>query len=186
LRNKEKAKKEKQNANVSKYISKLEQELNDDFEVPDNRIFFIHKTPRSLKYTHQSQDIRQIIYDLKFMEIYDKALYQKLVSYVEYFLKIHYKILIGKYEFDYYFPILKDIRNEILNIMKTICFNTPDKSRILYIKSIDNYVEDRIVMMQAKTYRYIKILFHKYQRDHMTYQAPFENDTTKDAHYHVF
>jgi type IV secretory pathway VirB4 component len=94
--------------------------------------------------------------------------------------------MIGKYEFEFYFPILKDVRNEILNTMKTIYFNVPKKTRILDIEDIDSFVDERISLMQAKTYKYMKVLFHKYQKKHVFYQAPFEHDGMKDKYYHVF
>jgi outer membrane lipoprotein-sorting protein len=186
LRSQQKKKAEKKSANIASYITTKEKQIATDSEIPENKIYFIHKTPRSLKFLQKTQDIRQIVYDLKFLEIYDKSLYEKILSYVEYFLKIHYKVMIGKYEFDYYFPILKDVRNEVLNTMKTIYFNIPKKTRILDIEDMDSFVDERIALMQAKTYKYMKVLFHKYQRNHVFYQAPFEHDRMKDKYYHVF
>lgn len=177
---------EKKNNNITKHITELEKELNHDYEVPENKIFYIHKTPRNIKYIKRTQDIQQVIYDIKFLKIYDSALYEKIISYLEYFLKIHYKIMLEKYEFELYFPVLKDIRNEILNSMKTIYFNIPTISTTIDIKNLDKYIEQRILKIQAITLKYVRIVYNKYNKNHLTYQAPFEYDKLKDQHYNLF
>jgi Ca2+/Na+ antiporter len=177
---------EKKNNNIITYINNLEKELNNDYEVPENKIFFIHKTPRNIKYIKKTKDVQQIIYDIKFLKVFDNALYQKIITYLEYFLKIHYKVVIGKYDFELYFPILKDIRNEILNSMKTIYFNIPTISTTIDIKNLDKYTEQRILKIQSITLKYLKIIFHKYKKNHLSYEAPFEYDTLKDPHYNLF
>lgn len=176
----------KKNVNVETYITGIEKKLSDDSEIPENKIYYIHKTPRSLKYIKQTHDIRDIIFDLKFLEIYDIVSYYKLISYIEYFLKIHYKILLNKYDYETYFPILKDIRAEILNTMKGVYYNIPDISRIILIDNINDYLEERIFKLQAKTYRYIKILYHKYGSSKDKYEAPFDNDSSANNHYSMF
>lgn len=191
LYSKKKEEEETKTANIVSYMDNIEKTLDHDYEVPENKIFAIHKTPRNIKYLKRTEDLRQIVYDIKFLEIYDEALYEKIISYIEYFLKIHYKVMLGKYEFELYFPVLKDTRNEILNSMKTIYFNIPNISTILYIKNMDVYVDERIIKMQSITYKYMKALYHKYNksntnRSSFSYQAPFENDMMKDKHYNIF
>lgn len=183
---KQKTESDNKSLDIISYMDNIEKKIGHDYEVSENEIFPIHKTPRNIKYLKRTEDLRQIIYDIKFLEIYDKALYEKIISYIEYFLKIHYKVMLGIYNFNLYFPILKDIRNEILNSMKTIYFNIPNISTILYIKNIDLYVEKRITTMQSITYKYMKVLYHKYNKSNLSYQAPFENDTMKNDHYHIF
>jgi hypothetical protein len=177
---------EKNNNNITKHINDLEKELNHDYEIPENKIYFIHKTPRNIRYIKKTQDIQQVIYDIKFLKTFDSALYEKIISYLEYFLKVHYKIMLGKYDFELYFSVLKDIRNEILNSMKTIYFNIPTISTTIYIKNLDTYIEQRIIKIQSITLKYIKIAFHKYNKNNLTYQAPFEYDKLKDSHYNLF
>jgi len=181
---------EKKNSNVNKQINDFEKTLDHDYELAENKIYAVHKTPRNLKYIKQTQDIKQIVYELRFLQIYDEELYEKIVSYIEYFLKIHYNTMLGKYDFGLYFPVLKDIRNEILNSMKTIYFNIPNVSTILDIKNIDNYVEQRILRIQSITLKYLKILYNKYKSlktSFMRHEAPFEYDKMKeDDHYNLF
>lgn len=181
----------KNNNNVNKHIDNLEKKIGNDYEIPDNKIYFIHKTPRNIKYIKRTEDIKEIVYDLQFLQIYDEFLYEKIVSYLEYFLKIHYKVMLGKYDFKLNFQVLKDIRNEILNLMKTIYFNIPNISTILDIKNLDNYIEKRIIKIQSITMKYLKIVYNKYKYknnniSHIIYEAPFEHDEMNDRHYNIF
>jgi hypothetical protein len=177
---------EEKNNNLDKHINNLEKTIGNDFEILDNKIYYIHKTPRNLKYIKRTEDIKQIIYDLKFLKIYDNALYEKITSYLEYFLKLHYKIMLGKYDYELNFQILKDIRNEILNSMKTIYFNIPNISKILDIKNIDNYIEQRIIKIQSITGKYLNIVYHKYGKYHLALEAPYEYDKSRDKNYNIF
>lgn len=168
--------------------TKFSQGESRDFEVPNDKVYFIHKRPRSLNNIKRTTDIRQILLDLKAVEVYDKGLYDRILTYTEYFLKVHYKIMLGKYDFESYFPILKDIRKELLNLLKSLCHNAPRISKIRDIENIDTFLERQTVLMQAKTYKYIKIVHHKFAKahSHTVYEAPFESDPTSDVHYNVF
>lgn len=173
----------KKNNNLQAHLDKVEKDLEGDFETPMKDVFYIHKSPRNIKFIKKHENIRQVLYDLKFMTIYDKGLYHRLFTITENFLKMHFKIMIGKYEFDLYYPMLVDTRLEILNIMKSIYFNIPSVSTILYIKDVDAYVEDRIKRMQSITYKLLKLLCNKYKRE---FKPPYNFDPQKDNHYALF
>jgi len=168
---------------TSSLMETLEKELSDKHELSDTNIYPVHKTPKNIRFLKKNEEFQQILYDLKFLKIYDNALYNKLTSLIEYFLKIHFKIMIKKYDFDLWYPVLKDIRAEILNTMKSIYLNIPNVSTILYIKDLDVYLEKRIRIVQAITYRFIKIVCHKYNK---SYKPPHEVDFTQDSHYALF
>ena len=85
----------------------------------------------------------------------------RLVTFIESFLRIHYKILISKYEFKLYYQVLKDIRNEIMNIIKGVYFNIPQISNVVDINNLDEYVYKRSRLLQSRTYRYLKTLYQK-------------------------
>jgi hypothetical protein len=159
-----------------------------DFEIPNDKVYFIHKRPRNLKNIKRTADIRNILLELKALEVYDMGLYDRIVTYTEYFLNVHYKIMLGKYDFELYFPILKDIRKELLNLLKSYCHNIPRVSKIRDIENIDVFLEKQTSLMQAKTYKYIKIAHHKYAKmqSHSVYKAPFESDPRDDILYNVF
>lgn len=183
---KQRTKEEKKNSGIVEFIENKEKTL-DKSEIPTNKFVSIHKLPGDLKYLKRSDDLQKIVFELKFLEKYDKGLYDKIIGYLEHFLILHYKIMTGRYKFENYFPILKDIRNEILNSMKSIIFNTPrSKSTFLDKDNVEQFIDDKIIMVQAITYKYMKSLFHKYKIKHMNYNPPFENDMMNDKYYHIF
>jgi len=179
-------KRTKKEGNITSFVSGMKDLLSKDYEIPNDTIYYIHKTPRDLKYLAQADDIKKIMYDLSFLNIYDTPSFERVISYTEYFLKIHYKIMTGKYDFGTYFPLLRDTRNELLNTMKAIYFTLPKISKIMHIDDLDLYLEDKIVLMQAKTNRYMKVLIHKQGVQASRYGPPYENDGMKDRYYNLF
>ena len=166
-----------------------EKELSNDFEIADPKNFRIHKTPKNLKYLRTSPHLLKTMYDLKFINMYDKALYNKLLSYMEYFMKIHYNMMVGYYDYQTYFPIIKDLRFEILNMLKVTTFNLPKQSTVLPIDDLDKYMDEKLAFIQARTYKYIKILHHKYgnsKRSTSSYESPYDFDPGSDQYYNMF
>lgn len=134
-----------------------------DYTFVDNNIFSIHKAPKSIKFIKTNKDISNIIEQLEFLKIYQKDTYLKIIIYLEYFLKLHYNVMIDKYDPCLYYPIMKDIRKEILNLMNSLYFSLPIKSNILDIKNIDEYINKYIIEIQAITTNYMSILKNKYK-----------------------
>ena len=182
----EKTRNEAKNAGVVKFMIEKEGNMNGR-EIPENMNMYVHKLPGNLTYVRKTKDLRDILFDLRFLEKYDLALYEKLLALVEHFLRLHYKVMVGKYDFEQYYPMLKDIRNEILNTMKTVVFNTPSlQSTHIDVPDLESFIDEKVALMQATTYKYMRSVFHKYNKKHMSYNAPFESDGMKDTHYHVF
>jgi hypothetical protein len=171
------------NTDIDLFFRNVEKELEVEYEVPENKIFYIHKTPKNLKFIKKTEEYKNVLYDIKFLQIYDRALFNKLVTYIEYFLKIHYKMMLGYYEFNLYYQTLRDTRSEILNIMKTSYFNLPNVSTIMSIPDINVYMEGKIRIVQAITYRYMKIVCQKHNK---SFKPPNEYDISKDNKYALF
>lgn len=159
-------------------ISKIVNDT-DRYEIPEDKIFSIHKIPQNLKFIQSSAEFKSILYDLNFLRRYDDNSYEKIVAYLEYFLRLHYRMMMGKYSFNSYFPILLDIRNELLNTLKAAYYNIP--------RNWDNTLEVNIIKIRGKTSRMIRTLHHKYGGGtHLNYEAPFGYDSMKDDRYHMF
>ena len=173
---------------VDKFFEDIQTQLSVEYEIPSKKTFSIHKTPTNIKYLMKKDDYVKVVYDLKFMKLYDKALYYKLITYINDFLKIHYKVMLMKYDYHLNFQILKDLRHEILNIMKSMHLNIPSISKILAIPDIDKFIIDRTKLLQGLTYKYLKIMYHKFTKEktYSNYQAPFEYDYAKEANYELF
>lgn len=165
----------KRDDNREELLDRIDGVLSKETELWSDMYHF-HKTPKKLLYIRKNNDIIEIIYDLRFLEIYDKYNYYKMVAYIEYFLKVHFKLMIDKYEYQLYFDMLKDIRHTILNIMKSFNFNIPNVSRILTINDIDKFVARRLLLVQSITGKYMKILYHKSGNSTTSYKSPIEWD----------
>ena len=179
----QKQKTTKKKQTLEAFLDTIEKELGDDHELPTDKVFTMHKTPRNLKFVKRHSEIKQLLFDLKFLQVYDKALYHRIVSYIEYFLKIHFKVMIGKYEVKLYLPMLKDLRLEILNAMKSMVFSTPHVSTIIDIPDLDVYISKKTKIMQAITYKFIKLICHKH---HLPFKPPYEDDYVRDDQYALF
>lgn len=175
--------KHKKHKTKDKLLGDIEKELGDDREINNSGSFFVHKNPRNIKFLRQHKELTDVLYDIKFVQIYDRALYNKVISLLEYFLRIHYKVMIGKYDFALYFPVLKDIRSELLNTLKAITFNIPNMSSIVAIPDLDAFVDKKVRHIQAITYKLIKIVCHKYKKH---YKPPYDLDPHVECHYALF
>ena len=165
----------KQNGNREELLNRIDKILSQEIELW-GEMYHFHKTPRKLIFIKKNADVMEIIFDLRFLEIYDKWNYYKMVAYVEYFLKVHYNLMIDKYEYKLYFDVLRDIRQNILNIMKSFHFNIPKISKVLTISDIDKFVSRRILLIQSITGKYMKILYHKSGNSNTSYKSPQEWD----------
>lgn len=177
---------EKKTSNINDYFLTIEKYLSNNNDISTD-IYQINKHPKKITYLKMNDDFKYILYELKFITLYDQELYMRLITFIESFLRIHYKIMIGKYEFKLYYQVLKDIRREILNIMNSIYLNIPNISRVVDIDNLDDYIYKRAKLLQSRTYKYLKIVYQK-NKSHAfdSYNAPFENDMMKDYSYNIY
>lgn len=170
-----------QNVSIDNYIINLEK-MTMNIEIDNNMIYKIHESPRSLRYISRNNLLKNLLYELRPMLIYDKGSLIFLTIYLEYFLKFHYYVMIKRYEHFEYTPILKDIRQEMLNITKSFIFNAPDISPI----SFDPNIKDTCIrthnQLKSFTNKYLQILKHKFNKHNMDtiYDPPWEY--TKNEH----
>lgn len=151
-------------------------------------VYKLHKPLKSLRFIKNNKEAIQLIYYLRFLMIYDREGYLDLIVYLEYFLKLHFNIMIEKYDVETNFVILKDIRREILNGLQASWYNIPNISRVFDSKDLDQRMQIAIKKVQALTYRYVKIIYKKYhdKLHHETYKGSVENDMIKNQHYHMY
>jgi hypothetical protein len=149
--------------NVKSYINNLSLKLI-DLEIDNSKIYKIHKPPKTLDFILKNEILKNTLYDLRSMLIYDKASYLLLVVYLEYFMKFHYNVMIDKYDHKEYLSIMKDIRKEILNISKSFIFNAPSISLINLNIDLKDTLDKSHNLLQSFTYRYLMIMKHKFDK----------------------
>jgi hypothetical protein len=165
------------------YINKVESMIQDTVLNYDN-IYQIHKAPRALKFVKRSRELKHLLYELRHYVLYDQEAYLKFVCLLEYFLKFHFLVISGKYDYTLYYPVIKDIRNNMINHLFSMYFNFPKYSTVKGVDDMDEYLYKRIKYVQAFTYRYMKILNNKFALAPL-HAPPFGNDATRDNHYSI-
>lgn len=151
-------------------------------------VYKIHKPLKSLRFIKNNKEAIQLIYYLRFLMIYDREGYLDIIVYLEYFLKLHFNMMIEKYDVETNFRILKDIRREILNGLLASCFNIPTISKVFDSKDLDRRMQIAIMKVQALTYRYLKIIYKKYHSILLneSYKGTVEYDTMNNQYYHMY
>lgn len=151
-------------------------------------VYKIHKPLQSLSFIKDNDEASEIVYELRFMNAYDEQSYIDMIVWIEYFLKIHYNIMIGKYDTVSYVSILKDIRYELLNTLQTTHFNIPNLSTMFDAKNLDDNLKQAILRIQAMTYRYLNIIFNKYRKSlhHVDIKGFLANDPGKNDKFHIY
>jgi hypothetical protein len=178
-----------QNNDIEIYIHNLEKLVkeHDTQEMIVRNVYKIHKPLIDIRHIKKNNDMKTILYDLKFLQIYDKEDFIDIVIMIEYFFKIHFNIMIGKYDVKTFVSILHDIRNEMLNLLYASSFNIPVKSQIYDNDNLNNTLDIGIKRLQSLTYKYIKVIYNKYKNilKHDTYRVEQAFDSHKDAQYYM-
>lgn len=124
-------------------------------------IFPVYKGPKTLKYLKRVVGIREICEELHFLIFYEFDMLLDVLIYLDYFFKIHYKTMLGKYDSCTYIPILLDLQKVIINNLATFVFKIPNRSKIVD-KDLDKLMSSKISQIQSITSRYLNIITNKY------------------------
>ena len=180
----------KKHNEVQTYINDIEKTLmsHDTPEMMLENVYKVHKPLKSLRFIKNNNEATQLVYYLRFLMIYDKEGYFDFIIYLEYFLKFHFNIMIGKYDVATNFIILKDIRYELLNALQATTYNIPNISRVYDGSVLDARIRTAVIKLQALTYRYVKIIYKKYHDvlNHEDYKGTTEYDPLKNNKYHMY
>ena len=171
------------------------------FYLQDTKIYRIYRNPKKVKFIYKNFDIVEFLYDIRFIKQYDQAAYYRIIIYLEYFLKIYYKILTCEYNCINYFDIISELRNEILNTLNYVKHNLPQMventqyslNEEVYRKyglRIDKYFNFYIKKIRSMLYTKIKILTRKADsldtKKTFDYKGPYPNDIEDDKHYELY
>ena len=155
--------------------------------------YFIRKGPKDkLVYLKRSIDIQDVLYDLgRVLKHYDVVLFAQILTYANYFLKIHYNLMIEKYDPETYMAILIESRRKLLNLMSgRVPLNLPSVSRIVDVtpyEDVDSLVENCIKRTQAYTMSLVQLVVEKYGQTRLKGQEygllrdPSPLDPTEDT-----
>lgn len=151
---------------------------NDKFYMDNANIYKIFKKPKKFTFLKKDKFLEEVLYELKFIEKYDKADFFRMLILMNDFLKIYYNIIIDKYDHTN-LDILVDIRLELLNTMYNFMVDSPMYSRNKK-KRHDIQIYNNLVKVQSYTYKKLKNLNKKYPQFNVKNPRPFNKDTMGD------
>lgn len=125
-------------------------------------LYSIYKAPKVLKYIYMNENVKSILEEIKFIGLYQEDLLADIIILCEYFFKLHYNTLIGKYDSSTYLSIIMDIQKEILMLFDNTIYNIPSISTMLDIDNVDIFINTKKLQIHSITSRYIQILKRKY------------------------
>jgi hypothetical protein len=115
-------------------------------------------------YIPKHPDIVAILKDTYFTKHFDKAAYIQVQILIERFLVLYYDMLMqSEQECALTFPLLKDIRKELLNTFHNLIINVPIQFKWAFRKKVptDKYLHRRLKKLQAITYSKLQIISNK-------------------------
>jgi|TARA_B110000259_G_C14016023_1_gene401340 hypothetical protein len=179
LNNKElKNKKDLITEHTTKFIdNEIKTHSNGNHFIDNLNIYPIYNKPKNFIFLKHDKFLENILYDLRYIEQYDKGDYFKLIILIENFLKIYYNLIIDRYDIDYV-DILLDTRKEILNIMYNFKVDAPMFSK--KGKRLDDLIHKNLLKTQSYTYKKIKNINKKYPTLNLKSPAPIHKDDLYD------
>lgn len=175
---------------ILKYINDIENTVvnHSTPEMVIETVFKLHKPIKNLRFVKSNEEASNIVQYLRFLQIYDNEMYLDFIIYLEFFLKIHFNVMIEKYDIKTNYVILQDLRHELLNTLQSYHFNIPTYSTTFDDSNLDERLCIAIAKLQAMTYRYMKILHKKYKKQllHISYKGELGLDRMKNNNYHIY
>jgi hypothetical protein len=143
-------------------------------------VYKVHKSPKTFKYILKHDDVLSVLHTLRFMRNYDAAGFDKITVLSEAFFKEYDRMIQRRedYPCDSHFPVLVDVRTELLNEISRAHYNVPER----YTNTIDIAART----MQSITYKVIKVMAAKCNKwgakTAFLHKPPFAMDPRKESH----
>lgn len=133
---------------------------NKRFYLNNPNIYKIYKKPRDFYFLKNNEFFEEIIFNLRFVEKYDKGDFLRMITLMDAFLKTYYYIINDKYDYSY-IDILVDIRLELLNTINNFMIDAPMFSKDKN-KRLDKIIHKNQLKVQSYTYKKLKNLSNKF------------------------
>ena len=133
---------------------------NNKFFMNNPNLYKVFKKPTDFYFFKNNIFMQEIVYDLRFIEKYDKADFLRMTILIDQFLKTYYFIINDRYDYTYT-DILIDIRLELLNTMNNFIIDAPMFSKDK-TKRLDELIHHNQLKVQAYTFKKLKNISKKY------------------------
>lgn len=118
----------------------------------------VKRASTKLKYLPRNAVFMDLLKDLRFVRIYDKARYGDLVIHLEKLQKVYMYILARRYSCEQHIPIFTDLRDQVSEILYSLYVIIPESMKHTYGVQPHNILEKNITEFTAITRRMLDIL----------------------------
>jgi len=125
-------------SNIAYVQNTLDTDIKDRAEVSE-KIFYIDKFPKKIKYLKENKKLVDIITNIRFIKKFNKTRYGDIILNANKLMKVYIYILAERYDVEIYLPIFTDIRDNILELMNSLIMVIPEKLKHTY--GLDTYAE---------------------------------------------
>lgn len=132
-----------------------------------------YKKSKNLDFIKNNNNLKDLIYDFKFMKKFNKEGYFKLVVLSDNFLNYYYNIISDNLD-ESNIPILIDTRNELLNVIYNFMVDAPMFSKNKN-KRLDVEINNLLIKFQSYTYKKLKNVNKKYPHISVKNPRPTNN-----------
>ena len=139
-----------------------------------------YKKSKNLDFIKNNNNLKDLIYDFKFMKKFNKEGYFKLVVLSDNFLNYYYNIISDNLD-ESNIPILIDTRNELLNVIYNFMVDAPMFSKNKN-KRLDVEINNLLIKFQSYTYKKLKNVNKKYPHISVKNPRPTNNKDINDKY----
>jgi hypothetical protein len=121
--------------------------------------------PKKLVYLDDRPDAVRLLYDLRYVRLFDRAAYDKTIVMLEHFFKTYNHILLNRYEAQSHAAILTDLRRGVHRTFEQIRLQLPMVSTTLGSAGRDlAYFDERTLRLQAILSKCIRVVRHHHHK----------------------
>jgi hypothetical protein len=177
--------KQKKHSTIEVFIAEMEKKVQ-THQTPEMMLessYKVHKPLKDLYHVKKNKEVKETIYKLNFLKIYDNEQYIDVVVLLEYFFKIHFNVMIVKYDYHTNMDVLTDVKNEIINSLYTSYYNIPKISKTVDV-DVDKELRQCIIKLQSIMTKYMRIAKHKFEKNRID-EKTRPIDPLKNSSYHL-
>jgi hypothetical protein len=116
----------------------IDTDIKDRKEV-NEKLFYIDKFPKKIKFLKQNTKLVDIVTNLRFIRKFNKTIYGDIILNANKLMKVYIYVLAGRYDVEVYLSVFTDIKDNILELMQSLIIVIPEKMKHTY--GIDTYAE---------------------------------------------
>lgn len=126
---------------ITNYNNKIDLLKNDikERKVFNDPNYFLNKFPIVFRYLRNDKIMVDLIYNIRFLRVFDDAKYTNIVGSIEKLMKLYIFMLGDRYDIKIHFSTFLSLRNSIIRELYSIYIIVPDK--FIYIFKINPYKE---------------------------------------------